>query len=164
MWNWSLCILWHTWNNNLCMKINSTILPTWFSLQFVPFIRTILWNISMDYNVRMENICVNRSLVSLISLCLSPVRQSSALSSPSISLLCPGASQHGSTRHAHTSPSGVDSCAPDTPDAVRTAQFHTILNKPSVIIIQMRINTYLPESMPRVIPHLETRITDTSFI
>ena len=86
----------------------------------------------MDYNVRMENICVNRSLV---SLCLSPVRQSSALSSLSISLLCPGASQHGSTRHAHTSPSGADSCAPDTPDAVRTAQFHTILNKPSVIII-----------------------------
>ena len=65
----------------------------------------------MDYNVRMENICVNRSLVSLISLCLSPVRQSSALSSPSISLLCPGASQHGSTRHAHTSPSGANSCA-----------------------------------------------------
>ena len=52
----------------------------------------------MDYNVRMENICVNRSLV---SLCLSPVRQSSALSSLSISLLCPGASQHESTRHTH---------------------------------------------------------------
>ena len=47
---------------------------------------------------------------------------------------------------------------------VRTAQFDTILNEPSVIIIQMRINTCLPESVPRVIPHLETRITDTSFI
>ena len=60
----------------------------------------------MDYNVRMENICVNRSLVSLISL--SPVRQSSALSSLSISLLCPGASQHESTRHTQTSPSGAN--------------------------------------------------------
>ena len=47
---------------------------------------------------------------------------------------------------------------------VRTAQFDTILNEPSVIIIQMRVNTCLPESVPRVIPHLETRITDTSFI
>ena len=47
---------------------------------------------------------------------------------------------------------------------VRIAQFDTILNEPSVIIIQMRVNTCLPESVPRVIPHLETRITDTSFI
>ena len=47
---------------------------------------------------------------------------------------------------------------------VRTAQFDTILNKPPVIIIQMRVNTCLPESVPRVIPHLETRITGTSFI
>jgi len=47
---------------------------------------------------------------------------------------------------------------------VRTAQFDTILNEPPVIIIQMRVNTCLPESVPRVIPHLETRITDTSFI
>ena len=47
---------------------------------------------------------------------------------------------------------------------MRTAQFNTILNEPSVIIIQMRVNTCLPESVPRVIPHLETRITDTSFI
>jgi hypothetical protein len=47
---------------------------------------------------------------------------------------------------------------------VRTAQFDTILNKPPVIIIQMRVNTCLPVRVPRVIPHLETRITDTSFI
>ena len=47
---------------------------------------------------------------------------------------------------------------------VRTAQIDTILNEPPVIIIQMRVNTCLPESVPRVIPHLETRITDTSFI
>ena len=47
---------------------------------------------------------------------------------------------------------------------VRTAQFDTILNEPPVIIIQMRVNTCLPESVTRVIPHLETRITDTSFI
>ena len=47
---------------------------------------------------------------------------------------------------------------------VRTAQFDTILNEPPVIIIQMRVNTCLPESVPRVIPHLETQITDTSFI
>jgi len=46
---------------------------------------------------------------------------------------------------------------------MRTAQFNTILNEPPAIIIQMRINMYLPESVPRVIPHLETRITDTSF-
>ena len=50
------------------------------------------------------------------------------------------------------------------PIPVRTAQFDTILNEPPVIIIQMRVNTCLPESVPRVIPHLETRITDTSFI
>ena len=49
-------------------------------------------------------------------------------------------------------------------EIVRTVQFDTILNEPSVIIIQMRVNTCLPESVPRVIPHLETRITDTSFI
>ena len=47
---------------------------------------------------------------------------------------------------------------------VRTAQFDTILNEPPVIIIQMRVNTSLPKSMPRVIPHLETRITEMSFI
>ena len=47
---------------------------------------------------------------------------------------------------------------------MRTAQFDTILNEPPVIIIQMRVNMCLPESVPRVIPHLETRITDTSFI
>ena len=47
---------------------------------------------------------------------------------------------------------------------VRTAQFGTILNESSLIIIQMRVNTCLPESVPHVIPHLETRITDTSFI
>ena len=47
---------------------------------------------------------------------------------------------------------------------MRTAQFDTILNEPPVIIIQMRVNTCLPESVPRVIPHLETRITNTSFI
>ena len=47
---------------------------------------------------------------------------------------------------------------------VRTAQFDTILNEPPVIIIQMRVNTCLPESVPRAIPHLETQITDTSFI
>src|SRR6185503_19285657 len=43
-------------------------------------------------------------------------------------------------------------------------QFDTILNEPSVIIIQMRVNTCLPESVPRVIPHLETQTTDKSFI
>ena len=48
--------------------------------------------------------------------------------------------------------------------AVRTVQFDTILNESSVIIIQMRVNTCLPKSVPRVIPHLETRTTDTSFI
>ena len=53
--------------------------------------------------------------------------------------------------------------SPLKPD-VRTAQFDTILNEPPVIIIQMRVNTCLPESVPRVIPHLKTRITDTSFI
>ena len=47
---------------------------------------------------------------------------------------------------------------------MRTAQFDTILNEPPVIIIQMRVNTCLPESVPRVIPHLETRITDTSSV
>jgi len=47
---------------------------------------------------------------------------------------------------------------------VRTAQFDTILNELPVIIIQMRVNTCLPESVTHVIPHLETRITDTSFI
>ena len=47
---------------------------------------------------------------------------------------------------------------------VRIAQFDTILNEPPVIIIQMRVNTCWPESMPRVIPHLETRITDTSSV
>ena len=47
---------------------------------------------------------------------------------------------------------------------VRTAQFDTILNEPPVIVIQMRVNTCLSERVPRVIPHLETRITDTSFI
>ena len=47
---------------------------------------------------------------------------------------------------------------------VRTAQFDTILNEPPVIIIQMRVNTCWPESVPRVIPHLETRITDTSSV
>ena len=53
----------------------------------------------------------------------------------------------------------------DSPSsAVRTAQFNTILNEPPIIIIQMRVNTCLPESVPRVIPHLEIRITDTSFI
>ena len=50
------------------------------------------------------------------------------------------------------------------PKSVRTAQFDTILNEPPVIITQMRVNTCLPESVPHVIPHLETRITDTSFI
>ena len=47
---------------------------------------------------------------------------------------------------------------------MRTIQFDTILNEPPVIITQMRVNTCLPERVPRVIPHLETRITDTSFI
>ena len=47
---------------------------------------------------------------------------------------------------------------------VTTAQFDTILNEPPVTVIQMRVNTCLPESVPRVIPHIETRITDTSFI
>ena len=47
---------------------------------------------------------------------------------------------------------------------VRTGQFDTILNEPPVVIIQMRVNTCLPESVPRVITHLETRITDMSFI
>ena len=31
--------------------------------------------------------------------------------------------------------------------SVRTAQFDTILNEPLVIIIQMRVNTCLPESV-----------------
>ena len=45
----------------------------------------------MDYNVRIENICVNRSLVSLSSLSVSLVRQSSsALSSFSIWRLLAG--------------------------------------------------------------------------
>ena len=44
-----------------------------------------------------------------------------------------------------------------------TAQFNTILNEPSVIIFQIRVNMCLPESVPRVTPHLETRITDTLF-
>ena len=47
---------------------------------------------------------------------------------------------------------------------VRTAQFDTILNESPVIIIQMRVNTYLLESVPRIIPYLKTRIIDTSFI
>ena len=47
---------------------------------------------------------------------------------------------------------------------MRTAQFDTILNEPPVIIIQMRVNTCLSESVPRVIPHLETRITNTSSV
>ena len=47
---------------------------------------------------------------------------------------------------------------------VRTVQFDTILNEPPVIIIQMGVNTCLPESVPRVIPHLETQITDTSSV
>ena len=42
--------------------------------------------------------------------------------------------------------------------------FDTILNESPVIIIQMRVNTCFPESVPRVISHLETWITDTSFI
>ena len=46
---------------------------------------------------------------------------------------------------------------------VRTAQFNTILSEPPVIIFQIRVNTCLPESMPRVTSHLETRITDMSF-
>ena len=48
-------------------------------------------------------------------------------------------------------------------NVVRTVQFNTILNEPSVIIFRMGVNTCLPESVPRVTPHLETRITDTSF-
>ena len=47
---------------------------------------------------------------------------------------------------------------------VRTTQFNTILSKPPVIIFHMRVNTCMPESVPRVIPHLETQITDTLFI
>ena len=47
---------------------------------------------------------------------------------------------------------------------VRTTQFDTILNEPLIIITQMKVNTCWPESMPRVIPHLETRITDTSSV
>ena len=47
---------------------------------------------------------------------------------------------------------------------MRTVKFDIILNESPVIIIQMRVNTCLPESVPRVIPHPETRITDTSFI
>ena len=47
---------------------------------------------------------------------------------------------------------------------MRTAQFDTILNEPPVILIQMRVNTCFLESVPHIIPHLETRITDTSFI
>ena len=47
---------------------------------------------------------------------------------------------------------------------VGIAKFDTILNEPAIIIIQMRVNTCLPKNVPRVIPHLETRITDTSFI
>ena len=35
---------------------------------------------------------------------------------------------------------------------VKTVQFDTILNEPSVIIIQMRVNTCLPESVPHIIP------------
>ena len=50
------------------------------------------------------------------------------------------------------------------PKSVRTAQFNIILNESPVIIIRMRVNMCLPESVPRVIPHLETRITYTSFI
>ena len=46
---------------------------------------------------------------------------------------------------------------------VRTAQFNTILNEPPVIVFQMRVNTCMPESVPRVTSHLETRITDTLF-
>ena len=40
--------------------------------------------------------------------------------------------------------------------SVRTAQFDTILNEPPAIITQMRVNTCLPESVPHIIPHLET--------
>jgi len=53
--------------------------------------------------------------------------------------------------------------ASDEPQTVRTVQFNIILNEPPVIIFQMRVNTYLPESVPRITPHLDTRITDTSF-
>ena len=47
---------------------------------------------------------------------------------------------------------------------VGTAQFNIILNESSVIIIQIRVNMCLLESVPRIIPHLETRTTDTLFI
>ena len=46
---------------------------------------------------------------------------------------------------------------------VRTVQFDIILDKLSVIIINMRVNTRSSESMPRVNPHLKTQTTDTSF-